>query len=249
MVFRALDYLPPGEVSFADYGRAMIAVDSIAYGHDKRMIDWLLDEFLTRKVIHSKDALDIEKEWAFDGLDSVSIEDLHSCDWTAYGFANRHRDFLHIPDEIAFEVLPRLFLTKKYPREKTGYELVFKVSWEVEEIHDIGYGYPSTIRFPVGTTLAMNWETKEILARLTTAPPKQIGKESATAIEEYDDQTQARGEFIKHLAKQGILKRNFDALDPNGKPLLSTIHAQVDNGKMRIRGAGKLLHIIEQGGK
>ena len=41
MTLRALDYLPPGEISFADYGRAIIAPDQAAYPDDEKERGWL----------------------------------------------------------------------------------------------------------------------------------------------------------------------------------------------------------------
>ena len=50
MVFRALDYLPPGEISFADYGRAIIASDQASHPEAEKERDWIRDEFATRQI-------------------------------------------------------------------------------------------------------------------------------------------------------------------------------------------------------
>ncbi len=130
--------------------------------------------------------------------------------------------------------------------------MLFKVSWDAEETHDVGSRYPTARTIPVGTTLAINWETKEILARLTNASPVQQDitsrdlKDTEIRENEYVNQKSDRDVFIKQLVEQGILKRNKSALDHEGKPLLSAIQAEVSNGRMRIRGTGKLFHIIDR---
>jgi hypothetical protein len=253
MIFRALDYLPPGDVSFADYGRAMIAVDSIAYPEDSKMRDWICDEFLDRKIIPAKSSLNIETNFHFKGLDNVDLAKLYQSNWTAYWFANQFRDFLFIPKNAEFEVRPRLFLKKKYAGEGFLRELLVKVSWEIEEMHDVDSRFPKRLRVPVGTTIAIDWDTKRILARLTNTLPKQQKLTKRKQLDrkirnsEYRYQNEDRGKLLKYLAGLRILKRDSAALDHRGKPLLSAILVETEDMDMRIRGAGKLLHIIGGG--
>ena len=253
MVFRALDYLPPGEVSFADYGRAVIAVDSIAYGKDEKMRNWITQEFVDRKIINNKEALRIETNFDSAIIENIDMQKLYSSDWTAYWFANHYRDELFIPERMEFEVRPRLLLNKEYDDHVMNKELLFKVSWVHEEEHNIGSRYPQRLAFPVGTTLAIDWETKKIVARLTNAPSReekdQIGLRSTEVrLEEFNQQREDRGVFLKQLASDGILKRGREAVNSDGNPVLSAIHADISNGKLRIRGAGKLFHIIDRKG-
>ena len=51
-IFRALDYLPPGEISLLDYGRALCAVNYLSYPEDSLYQDWIIQEFTRRKIAH-----------------------------------------------------------------------------------------------------------------------------------------------------------------------------------------------------
>lgn len=46
MIFRALDYLPPGEITFGDYGRAIVAADAASHPDDDDERQALRDEFV-----------------------------------------------------------------------------------------------------------------------------------------------------------------------------------------------------------
>ncbi|MFP5286433.1 MAG: hypothetical protein ACLGI9_11900, partial [Thermoanaerobaculia bacterium] len=48
MILRALDYLPPGEASFGDYGRAILAADQAAHPKESQERRWICEEFVRR---------------------------------------------------------------------------------------------------------------------------------------------------------------------------------------------------------
>lgn len=241
MIFRALDYLPPGEVSFADYGRAIIAVDSIAYQKNKKMRNWIIKEFLERGIIQDKESLKVDLRLNTDVLEEIDIKMLYNSDLLAYWFANEYKEFLFIPEGVVFEVYPRLLLKKKYDRKQVRTELIFKVSWWEDELLDIGSKFPEHLSIRVGTTLAIDWVDKKILARLTNVPPKR--KEySLVRKAEYKIQCEDRKKFLKQLVKKGNLKRGAASIS------LNAVQAEVIDGKMRVRGSGKLLHITNMRG-
>ena len=265
MIFRALDYLPPGEVTFLDYGRAIIATDQIAYPDDNKMRNWIRAEFVDRHIVDDEDALQVQTNFELGTLkDEVST--LYSSDWAAYNFANGNRDLLCVPparagrEPIPFHVRPRLSVKKKYddrhPAGKIGHECIFKVAWDHEELNPIGSRFPQKRQITVGTTLVIDWKTRKILVRLTSAPPTKYSlkcqgldsKQRRLARVEYEKQRQSRDMFLRRLAEEGILKIGKHAIGPDGQALLSAIQAEVAGGKMRTRNTANMLHIIGRGG-
>lgn len=264
MVFRALDYLPPGEVSFVDYGRAMIAVDQVAYPDDEKMRSWICAEFVSRFIVRDEAALEARTNFEHEALKDVDVSTLRSSDWAAYDFANENRGLLCIPsgrEPVPFQVRPRLSVRKKYdsrhPAGEEGRECIFKVAWDAEEGNPIGSRYQKNRRITVGTTLAIDWETRRILARLTSAPPTKYSlrcqgldsKRRRLARAEYKKQRLARDAYLGRLAEEGFLKVGRQAIGPYGQPLVSAVQAEVVAGKMRVRGTGNMLHIIGRGGE
>lgn len=249
MAFRALDYLPPGENSFADYGRALVAVDTISSPKHTETRDWIVSEFLRRHIVKDEAALRVPVRYAFRPLESIDLSTLHTSDWAAYRFAHEYRELFHIPDKTSFRVLPRLTLEKKYERGN-GRELLFKVTWSHLEPNDIGSGYPTKRRIIVGTTLAINLDNGEVLALLTNAPPLESTKASydepqlLAAHEEYEKQMGDRDTFLRQLADDEILMREEYAVSPEGHGLVSVVPYSVVDGYMRMRSTGNTLHII-----
>ena len=165
MTLRALDYLPPGEITFADYGRAVIAADQVSHPNDVEERTWLKQEFVTRGIVADEQALEVmapDLEFA-----DVDIELLVNDDMAARSFAEKHRKLLRIPDGSPFEVGSRLKVTKKYyhrvtdeteQNEPTITECLFKVWWP----------QPERNLSKVGTTLAIDWATRKARVLLTS---------------------------------------------------------------------------------
>jgi hypothetical protein len=185
MVFRALDYLPPGEVSFASFGRAIIAADQALHhlpGQEQER-KWLCEEFVERNIVAGPEALRVETNIPYRPLKRIDLRQLVDSDWLAYEFANRQRDYLGIPRHIPFEVLPRLEVRKKYypasGQEETTHECVFKVAWAGPPEN----GWVTK----TGTTLAIDWDTQQISALLRPQPADpQAQQDRATLLSKLD---------------------------------------------------------------
>jgi hypothetical protein len=232
MIFRALDYLPPGEVSFADYGRAIIASDQASHPDAKQGRDWLRREFVHRKMAPTLKSLEVEKPFDDPAVKELDLQAFVDSDWAAYEFANRNRELLRIPPEIPFRVRPRLDTSKTYyfrgGVKKPIRECIFKVSWDVLEPNPEGSWFPANRQITVGTTLAIDWESKQVRARLTS---------------QWEEQRDDRDRMLKKLDEKGLLVPAELAVTPEGKPLRCVVRAEEAGDLMRVRGAARTLHI------
>lgn len=237
MIFRALDYLPPGEVSFADYGRAILAADQASHPEQSTGRDRLRAEFLRRGIVADAKSLDVQTNYREPAVENLDLQRLVESDWAAYEFADTHRAFLGIPEGIHFRVRPRLMTSKSiYRGRHTGtktaqaHECILKVSWDHKEPSPIGRGFPAERQITVGTTLVIDKETRKIRAKLTSdyALPEQLADRDA---------------LLRQLADNGVLCVGAAAIGPDGKVLNSAIAAEVMDGLMRVRGTARMLHI------
>jgi len=236
ILLRSLDYLPPGEVSFADYGRAIVASDQAAYPDDPLARDTLAGQLVKRGVVRTRRSLAAKTNFKARALDGISIDTLASSDWAAYEFANRNRRFLRIPQGIHFRVLPRLRATRTY-RQKGGgtseiRECIFKVSWDEKEKSDVA-GFARERQITVGTTLAINEETREVRALLTSDFEEQAGEREA---------------FLQTLAKRGMLRAGGEADWLPGRALGDAVRVEQSDGLMRVRGTARMLHVTRSDG-
>lgn len=238
LLLRALDYLPPGEVTFADYGRAILAADQASHPGDSLGRRELVDELVRRHVVTAPEELAVATDYEAAETRDVDLETLAGSDWAAYDFANRHRGFLGIPDGIHFRVRPRLDVCKKYylggPESTPVRELLFKVSWDCEEPNPPGHHLPPKRQITVGTTLAIDWRTRRVRALLRSA--------AAAAPASEDAQVGERDAMLLGMLADGLL-----LLDPAaGTASAYLAHAELSGDLMRVRASGRMLHLARE---
>ncbi len=230
-VTRALDYLPPGEVSFADYARAIIASDTVSHPDSNVERDVLKDELIRRGVVSDAYELEVPLEIEAPALEGVDRQTLAESDWAAFEFVSNHRDLFSMPEDIPFSLRPRLEAEKQYfHRDGSEFvkELIFKVSWEKEEDNPLGTAFPSTRILTIGTTLAIDWERPVIRARLT---------HDLTEV-----QAEQRTKFLRKLIDDGTLIPTRP-LTYDQTPSRRVIGAETLGGAMRLHGAAATLHV------
>jgi hypothetical protein len=180
MALRALDYLPPGEVSFADYGRAVLAADTASHPDDPQEREWIMDEFARRGIVDARGALlpDGDLAEATAALATTDLAALAADDGAAAAFCASEpgRRVLGIPDGAPFAVEPRLFVAKDYYHRSpdgivwnvTVREGLLKVWWTQWEDNPPLPRLPSRREIIVGTTLSWDWDTGKARVLLTS---------------------------------------------------------------------------------
>ena len=239
MVLRALDYLPPGEISFADYGRAITCADKAFFpslGKERR---WIGEEFVRRGIVSKREELDVrlepEREQALNQvLSQLDPKTLTESDWAAYAFANDNRSLLDIPADRPLRVRPRLDVTKRFwlgaGRIQDVRECIFKVSWDTEEKNPAGRGLPNRRQITVGTTLAIDWNQRKVRILLTSDSAAHTGSEDRDAL-------------ILRLLAEDRLRIGDEAVGPDAQPLRSVALGEVSGDLLRVRKAARMLHI------
>lgn len=224
MAFRALDFLPPGEISFADYGRAIIAAD-LAHNPDPSWErEFLKAEFVTRGIVD--EPADLEP--VATGLvlpPGLDLDRLVADDAVAGTFVEAHRDQLMLPPGAVFELRPRLDVTRTTQRHAIGEviarEIILKVAWQQRQAVT-QMGLAKSVFVTLGTTVVIDRETRAVRALLST------GARHPSQARDPTDNAGMRGEYLLHLQEAGLL---------DGET------AEIVDGALRLRGLGHLLHV------
>ena len=166
-LLRGIDYLPPGELSFADVGRATLAADRAARPTASKVRQNFAEQFVQRRVVATAKQLDSPQPKVL-AVPADQVSSLHDSDWAAYQYATRHRSTLGLPDGVSFTVLPRVDSTKAIgPKGADGVvpvqrELIVKIAWNDTEDAAGTVGRVRVV--PTGATVVLNWETGKCLA-------------------------------------------------------------------------------------
>jgi hypothetical protein len=246
MILRGLDYLPPGEITFADYGRAILAADQASFPDDR----WrrsIRAELVRRGIVATERELVVETNVAHPAVAAADLQALVDSPWSAYMFAEANRDLLRIPPGAQFEVLPRIVVNKRFElpglqTHVTGEteavlpvkELLFKVRWSVTEDNPPDLG-AKTRRIQTGTTLVIDWERRLVRSCLS---PIHL-----------EERRPARDAAIRRLMEAGLLQlSSSDDPKPVQQTLGTGVEAVVTGGILRVHGTGRLLHVARDAG-
>lgn len=186
LLYRALDFLPGGEITLADYGRALLLVDQLQFGKDTKVAQSLEEAFRRRGIFKDNLAAKVDDDprdypsmpaegWAAM-LDSRKI---------SQSFIQNSRTWLGIPSELGFdqliiEIQPKIDppLAKSKFVEVNEFRkdaiAVLRLLWN-EQVDNIVGGKLAEIAPKrsklVGTTVIIDCKSNTILGRLSNASP------------------------------------------------------------------------------
>jgi hypothetical protein len=230
LVFHAVDFLPPGDASFADYCRAISAGNKTSFVTWGNESHWLAEELQRRHVIGAADEILRNEPEGLYGVKSLEAETLIGNDAEAQRFVNRNRTVFNVPPRVPISVHPRFRTSKgsgwgkEWDTERTN-EILLKISWEQIEEDSFDRHFPTTRGVTCGTTVVLNFQGVpwHILS---------VGVEAQRA---------ERDRMVRSLLESGLLRQGLERREASG-PVGPPIRVDVRKGVMRISGAGRLLH-------
>ena len=266
MILRGIDYLPPGEVTFADYGRAILAADQAAFPDDDEWRRYIRKEFVRRGIVARARDLRVETSFRDAAVAAVDLQGLVDSQWVAYTFAEQNRKLLKIPKDAQFEVLPRTVVTKRLRPFTAAVERASAVREDTsaDDLEQVSKTAPP------GTDGGDLPTVKELLFKVRWSitepnPPDLAGiarerrvQTGTTLVIDWDNRIirsllgpldlaarrPARDAMLRRLVDQGLLGvTRADALDAMKHTLGTGVEGVVTGDVLRVRGTGRLLHV------
>lgn len=255
LVYRALDFLPPGDASFADFARALVAGECSSTPETVGCFEhegWFATELVRRGIIHEAGGLEdigrqtssqpmkfdpgpwpwteriralIERSFSLRRVRVRDIWRLAEDDVYAHRFVREHRELLRVPVGARGRLVDR-FMTDIYFRE--GDLSTRKIEVILKVAWDAIEPNPPHPSLPP-------WRAVSGGTTLALNPDTRgIEAVVSTHLEAHRD---SRDQFLLSLVAAGPYGAEASHLDPATQWMTT-------NGVLRMRGAGSLLHMV-----
>jgi len=254
LFYRALDYLPGGEITLADYGRALILVDRIQFGENTEIAKSLEEAFLRRKIFkYPMPSTTDDNPANYPPLPAGGWQAITANQKLRKDFIQGARNWLGIPNDIGFDQLVVEIQPSIEPPESESEFIevvnfrnspvgILRILWN-ETVANIPGGRMSNIAPRraklVGTTLVIDSVKERILARLSSATPTddlypraEIRNARELEISAHDDET---GLYLDDCR---IV--NTEQLDGSGELISNT--GRIQGNTIFLSGRGLSLH-------
>ncbi|MCX7553067.1 hypothetical protein OS175_04190 [Marinicella sp. S1101] len=172
MLFRGLDYMPPGEVNLFDLAYSIICADKVSFPEDEdaNIRQYMLQEFIKRGVGYSNSDFEFDTNTDIQ-VDMIDLDLLVSDFKYLEEFIRRYKSELLIPHDeykIKTPILNNKFrYLKNGVREKLQ-EIIVKVSWYEELLLEESIDDADRIFVKFGTTLVIDKIKSEVLSIQST---------------------------------------------------------------------------------
>jgi hypothetical protein len=234
LLLRGIDYLPPGELSFADVGRAALAADRAVVsdadaGQERReRRARFAQRFETRGLVTAPEELDSLVPAALD-VAPARLPELRDSDYLAYDWVGRNRAAIGIPADVPFTVLPRVDASKKVGgrNDPLQRELILKIGWNHVEKAKMPTGAEKSRLVPTGATIAFHWDTGKCLALVVS---DIVGTHHR----------QDRDAFLAQLTADGVPVDAASRTD-------GRVSVRADDDYVTLARSHRLLHLEEWG--
>lgn len=232
LVYRGLDWLPPGDAGFAELVQAMVAADRLFLPNDEFARRVLVEEAARRHIVVR------ECEAASTRLDGMSMD--------RGSILEAFREELQVPGDARVKVTIRPFhvyepeivvrstddvykLTPKVLPEwivPENEHFLVKFAWWYTERNDLSPAWGAGRRVRTGATIVID-RNGTVRALIRNQPALQASSRSA---------------LLKRLCA-GDLERPARRVGPDGAPLHDGPRATVRGDTLRIAGAMQALHV------
>ncbi len=264
MVLRGLDYLPPGEVTFADFGRAILAADQASFDDESWRL-WLRGHFAKRGIVKRAADLDVKTNFANAAVAGADLQALVDSQWAAYSFADANRELLGIPPDAQFEVLERIVVEGRFESaaaakdRAAGTRSAAAAKDAGAEDDEAEGGAADKDTLPVKELLfKVRWSVLE-------RNPKDIGGQRRTQTGttlvidwnkgvirsllrplDFKGRKPARDAMLRRLVEAGVVEI-MEADEKAKRGATATgIDAVVTDGVLRVKNTARLLHMVKE---
>ena len=278
MVLRGLDYLPPGEVTFADFGRAILAADQASFPDDTWR-RWLREHFVERGIVPAVADLDVVTNVEDPAVAEADLQGLADSPWVAYTFAEQNRELLGIPPDVQFEVLKRVVVDGRFESPEATLDREASrgpaaaegdAADDAEPAEGAAGGRAEPPADADGETgvpfrellFKVRWSVVEPNPPDLGASERRVQTGTTLVIDwnakrirsllrpkYFDERRPARDRMMRRLVESGVVEVTEPATGPARRPQATGIDAVVTDGILRVRNTARLLHIVRDIGE